>query len=258
MKNFQTRIALYNLLAISFLGISGYILVVDTDWAATGRGGMAFLISAFCAVFGNLDRLESFKASAQGIEGKTREVIQKADVTIDLLQKISMRNAKIFISLMQSSSRWGGMSEKEKTAIKEDLLNDLREIKLSKEDIEKVRHADKKWIVYDYYTGMMDFLYLYSQEKLSGNVVNEFTGRRMNDYIEDYANLVEPIKPSEIKEFVTSKLDYVPRFLEKTLVSYDHYYKTGKHVDLKLWEDMENWRDMAIQDAKEEAERRNA
>jgi hypothetical protein len=64
------RPAVFNVLSISFLGITAYLVIADEHWSATGRGGIAFGAAALCVLIGNLDNIESLKGHLKS--GKLR------------------------------------------------------------------------------------------------------------------------------------------------------------------------------------------
>lgn len=102
--------------------------------------------------FANLDRLAEFKATKDGFEAKTREVIQRAEVTLLELQTLSKQIAGATLSLLISQGRWGGIPDDEKEKIKNSMLDVLRNIGLPDSEGERLL-TDSRWHLlteYDY------------------------------------------------------------------------------------------------------------
>jgi hypothetical protein len=83
------------------------------------------------ALIGNLDRIESFKASSHGIEARTRQIVDKAENALKELHQLAAMTGTILVQQIVGSGRWGGTgSAKEKDAQKEQVLRTLRSVGL--------------------------------------------------------------------------------------------------------------------------------
>jgi hypothetical protein len=66
-----------------------------------------------CRIAANLDRIAEFKASARGVEAKTREVIARAETAVSELQMLARIVGTLTLSLVKRSGRIGDYSDAE-------------------------------------------------------------------------------------------------------------------------------------------------
>ena len=90
------------------LGILFLLLVAFLIWMRLDGQWLSFLAAVVCLLFGNLDRIESFKASPTGIEAQTREVIREAKGAIRELQLVAKIFSQLFVTMMHAEGRLGG------------------------------------------------------------------------------------------------------------------------------------------------------
>lgn len=118
MKWFLTLASAAALAAALVLGYLGH-----TDLLVAGvLGSLAFLVAA------NLDRLSEFKASAGGIEARTREVVHRAESAIAELQMLALHTAEVSLSLAMRQGRWDGFSDNELDRLKTSVLSNLENL----------------------------------------------------------------------------------------------------------------------------------
>ncbi|WP_241074816.1 hypothetical protein [Achromobacter insuavis] len=125
MKWILTLAALISIAAGTTLGAFGHwdVLVIS------------FLSAIFLLACANLDRIAEFTASANGVTAKTRDVVQRAEHTIQELQVLATQLAAMSLSLIQRSGRIGGYSRQDAERFKASTLAVLRDLSISEERI---------------------------------------------------------------------------------------------------------------------------
>ena len=101
----------FNCLAISFFILTALLVVFAQASSVAGRAGISFICGVFCALIGNMDRIESLKTSFSGIEAKTREIIKTVDearVALKEFHALAEMTGSFLIELMAGAGRWGG------------------------------------------------------------------------------------------------------------------------------------------------------
>jgi hypothetical protein len=104
-------------------------------WMGMSGNVAAVGIAAFSALallfFANMDRIETFKASAQGIEATTRAaeaVVKRAEATLTELQDLATVVAKIQMSLLARNGRAAGYSDAEQETLRNETVALLERI----------------------------------------------------------------------------------------------------------------------------------
>src|ERR1700693_3639820 len=152
------RSVVFNALAVVFLGITAFLLISGRDWSSTGRTGIAFLCVVFCGLIGNIEGLESFRASLSGIEAKTREVtqvVEEARVAVREFRVLAEMTGSYLIELMAGAGRLGGAPEEYDRERRTRILSSLIAIGLDPEAIARVDAADSYWVHIDYSLGIL-------------------------------------------------------------------------------------------------------
>lgn len=116
---------------------------------------VGFLGSA-CLIFtANLDRISEFRASKTGIEAKTRDVIRRAEVTIDELQDLAKIISKSTLSLIKRSNRIGGFGVDQEEATLKEILEVLARLNVSEQEQEKILQDWHFFVELDYARGIL-------------------------------------------------------------------------------------------------------
>ncbi len=76
-----------------------------------------------CLIAANLDRISVFKASASGVEAKTRKVIQRAETALSELRLLAAIVGEVTLSLIKRNGRIGGYSDQEQEILKERIVD---------------------------------------------------------------------------------------------------------------------------------------
>ncbi|MBM3950369.1 MAG: hypothetical protein FJ311_02840 [Rhodospirillales bacterium] len=101
------RSIVFNAIAAALLFSLLFGLLVSPQWS--GKYLTAALMGAtLAALIGNFEHIESFKASSSGIEAKTREVVRRAETTLQELQNLAAMMGPLLIDLIVGGGRWGG------------------------------------------------------------------------------------------------------------------------------------------------------
>jgi hypothetical protein len=221
-------------LTVGFSGLTGYFLFAGADWSASGRGGIAFLCAALFAVLGNIDRIESFKASFTGIEAKIREVnevIEETKATLRALQEVAAMAGAAVIELSTGAGRYGGgQTIGSKDARREQVLSALDRAGLSARE---VASADREWVIADYAQGIFAVF----------NKGRKFT-REQKLYWDKFSlpwrTTTTWPTPDEC-EVAMNRLRINDRFSRELLNDYRFYMQTGTQRRPEIWADRGNW-----------------
>lgn len=101
-------------------------------------------------VIANLDRVSEFKASAGGIEARTREVVNRAESAIAELRILALHIAEVSLFLAMRQGRWDGFSDEELKNLKLSVLSNLERLGIPEE---QRKLALKEWhrvVEFDY------------------------------------------------------------------------------------------------------------
>ena len=135
-------ILLLSLIVLGFTLYFGY---------TQSAGVMAISTVIFLALlfFAHIDQIEEFRASSKGLEAKTRTVVERAEVTLEQLQKLSALVAKLQISLLLRQGRFGGFSEEEQQSYRTKLLELLDTVGVSDAQKEDVLADVHRFAIFD-------------------------------------------------------------------------------------------------------------
>jgi hypothetical protein len=113
---------------------------------------------ALCLFAGNIDRLDTIKASFSGFEAKTREaqaVVDEAKATVASLRKLAVATATFEIDQLAASGRIVGTAAAHKDQQKERLLEQLKGLGLSEDELAAVENADGDYVIFDYVVAVL-------------------------------------------------------------------------------------------------------
>jgi hypothetical protein len=222
------------LLTITSIVVLGVALLLGayghtTAMIVAGLASMAFLIAA------NLDRITEFKASRTGFEAKTREVtevIEKAENTITELQLLSKEMAKLTLSLVKRSGRWGKTYEfDEEESIRESVLNVLKKLGIPETENPDLLSDWHKFDDFDYSRSVL------GNGHIPQNLAPEF--------IEEWQLLIRgglsniPTPPA-IRVFLNKTGLMTPEF-EERVKDYEYYLEHRKHRRPDEWRNHLKW-----------------
>jgi hypothetical protein len=185
---------------------------------ASGKTTLVAVLAVFCALFGNPDRFESFKFSLSGVEGRAREVIRQAEVTIDQLQRLSTALAEGSLNELAFSGQiFVGMSASEKFRVRDQIIARLHEIGVKPDDILR---AQQGWI--DVYCSILE-------QQIEGAVIRSLPNV---DAKNELAKLAKENgkgglpSPEALRKWVAAKAVSDPK-LNELLQNYESVRTTG-------------------------------
>lgn len=223
------RPLLYNLLLLLFLGLIAWGLFRSPQWDWPHLV-VCITTAGFVALLGNMDRLESFKAGAGGIEAKTREVVKQAESAIGELQLMAERTAAVLFELIDGGGRWGGAhSASEKDARKRELRDLLKRLGLPDARIAMAAASERKWALIDYVMGICDQLKIPPEKNAEWSEAwkpwNDTLERPDPTTLRKLLSIVEPLAP----------------WRSELILDYEHYWRTGQHRRPSVWAARDQW-----------------
>lgn len=215
--NIVQFILAYIILGFSFW--SGYIGKLDVMIVAF----ISFILIVF---INNLDKISEIKATAKGFEAKTREIVEKAEVTIEQLQKIALVLADTELSVVIRSGRWGGFTKEEKEKLKNSVLSILDQLKIPVSEQEKILDHDwNRYIIFDYAHALSGGSYV--PDGLTSDQLKEWEALRSG-------GVNNPATPEQLKNFL-EKYGYLNQEIEEFLKDYEYFLKNKKHRRPEVW-----------------------
>ena len=223
------RPLLYNLLFLGFLGLLGYGLLTTPQWDWP-RLVVAIVAAGFVALLGNMDRLESFKAGAGGIEAKTREVVQKAESAIAELQLLGTGAVAAIFELIDAGSDWGGLPAKERDARKAELLEILKRLGVSPDERQALVKASSRRDLHEYMTAL-------TVPPRAGIAGTEEWREAWMPY-----GYHAPPTPEDMQR-ILAHLPEVEPWRDEMAKDYAHYFRTEQHRRPEAWANRDHWYD---------------
>lgn len=207
-----------------FLGVGALALALYASWenkiSVASVSTIAFLAFMF---FSFIDKISSFKAGFTGFEAQTRDVVKKAEGTIEELQLLGKEVIVILLSLMKRTGRMGGFSDNEEENIKNKMTEVLKRLEFSQQEIDGFyRESDIfKIDCFDYVSKILR-LFRTSLDD------NEYKKLPEND-------LQCPPSPESLSSFlcnVEKNKDTISLWVE----DYSYYQENGKHRHPVNWQ----------------------
>lgn len=226
----STRPVLFNLLSALFLAVMLHGLVFTASWDWT-KSFSAIFAAALAALIGNLERIDSMNFSASGFQAKMRQV----ETALQEVQRLAVMTVAVLVDLIAAGGRWSGSgSIGKKDAQKETVLEMLRSLKLSGEQIEEVARADHRWVVIDYVGGIF------------GNVAQVLNksgrGQEWGSFMGPFNESLERPSPDEISTFL-NRLDLMNDFRRELIEDYKFYLSERRHRRPNVWKSRDEWPD---------------
>jgi hypothetical protein len=189
-------------------------------------------------IFMNLDRIESFKASAEGVEANIRELkeaTQEAKATVKELQGLASNVVSVSFDSIQRHGRIGPYDEQTKEALKSKLLKSLEDIGISKGEQKKI--LDEHWHRYI----MFDF----AHALLGGNWTNN--ALKLTPQAADMRDLYAPNlyegklpTPEQIENFYNTAGVMTDQKRE-LIEDYRYYLEHNEFRHPESWSDRQSW-----------------
>ena len=227
----DVRPLLYNVLLLVFLGLLAWGLYKSSIWGWP-QFVVCIIAAGFVALLGNMDRLESFKAGAGGIEAKTREVVAKAESAITELQLIAEATAAALFQLFDAGDRWGGAPAAEKDDRKAELVEMLKRLGVPDGRLARLKEGERKWVLIDYVAGIIDRLPRNPAQNQEWHKAWLPWGDGSRPSPGELVQLLEMVKPLE-------------PWRAELVQDYEYFYRTGNHRRPSVWRQRDNWHEWA-------------
>jgi hypothetical protein len=234
------RGAVFNILAVLFLLGAGYLLLHDPNLAGAGRGGVAFLIAAFCGLLGNIDSFKSIDVTTSGFKATLREakeVIEDARASVAQLHELTTLVGSFAVERIAAAGRVGGpLTNQQKDKDKRRIIEQLRAMGLSDDVLAKVSHADRFWVSLDYVYGIFSPLFGHITDagwpKLSVEDISAVRGEALPGN--------EPASPDKC-ESILKRLGVSEPFANELLTDYKYYCSTSEQRRPEVWSNRAFW-----------------
>lgn len=190
----------------------------------------------FCALIGNIDKLESLKASATGFEAKTREiaqVIDEARVTIKEFYELAEMTGSIVIELMARNGRIGGTPPNVSDRWRSRVLDTLSNFGLSPAAIKRVKSSDTYLVMTDYAFGILQGIL--KSESCSPQLKAAALQMRNN-----WSEGDDHLTPENFDRLISGGSCTDIHILE-LVKDYRYYHESGEHRRRDVWLARRNW-----------------
>ena len=188
-------------------------------------GFIALLVTA------NLDRISQFKASPNGIEAHTRDVVERAEIAVAELQLLAIHVAELSLSLVKRQGRWGGYNDEEQDRIRSSVLDVLTKLAIPQTKTQQVLVEWHRIVEFDYTHYILGGTRIPSQ--VPPDVLSEWKKLRAGGFTA-YPS------PQELRDFLT-KNNYMTADLEEYLNDYEYYRQHRDHRRPTAWKFREQW-----------------
>jgi hypothetical protein len=216
MKILLTVVSLLTLAVALWAGLKGETRVLIV-------GFLAFATLLFIA---NLDRISEFKATGTGIEARTREVLQRAEVTLNELQALGKQVGTVTLSLVKRTGRFGGYSDKEKDEIKDSVLRVLKQLGINESELTEVLSEWHRFTEFDYAHFILGGPTI--PEGAPPEVLKEWKELR-------HGGINKIPTPGEIRAFL-ERHGFMTSELQEWLKDYEYYLESRTHRRPEVWE----------------------
>ena len=221
MKWFLTVTAVAALVAAMALGYLGH-----TDLLVAGLfASLALLVTA------NLDRVAEFKASAGGIEARTREVVNRAEGAIAELRILALHVSEVSLSLAMRQGRWRGFPDEDLNQLKSSVLENLERLGIPSQQRELVFRDWHRIVEFDYTHHILGGSRI--PDNAPSDVMTEWTKLREGGFAR-YPS------PDELEAFLR-KSGYWTTALAEYVEDYRYYIRERQHRRPGVWRDRDHW-----------------
>jgi hypothetical protein len=197
------------------------------------RGVMWFSLLGLvaCLIAANLDRIASFKASASGVEARTREVIQRAETAVTELRLLAAIVGEVALSLIKRSGRLGGYSDLEQEQLSQRILDVLRKVGVQERDIPQLMAEWHRFTEYDY------VLYILGGHTVPVTLDPEITAEWKSLRSGGLAKIPTP---DELRSFLDRR-GFMTFEIAGYLEDYEYYRLHRSQRRSEVWRNREEW-----------------
>ena len=229
------RPLVFNSVLLGFLGLLIYGLLRTPQWEWP-QMVVCLTVVGFTGLLGNMDRVESLKAGAGGIEARTRAVVAKAESTITELQHLAHTLAGVLFEMIDNSGRFGGaQTAAEKDARKDQIRAVLERIGLSPAQIKDAESGTRKWALIDYMLG--------ATEGFSQPLGSEDSQRWSREWGQ-IRPAGGPVPSATIRKVLES-FSPLPSWRDELLKDLEFFERTDEHRRPEVWRQRGQWQEWA-------------
>ena len=114
--------------------------------------GLIIIASSITAAFINIDKIKKFKGA--GFEAEMQKVVDEAYASIAQVREITCATAEVSLSHLIESCFWGNLSFNKKLNLHDNLIDKLKNIKATDQQIQNVNKIWNKGILIIYHRGL--------------------------------------------------------------------------------------------------------
>lgn len=214
---------------IFFLGIAFIISapiiarIKPENYSASKIIIVAGLILIFTS---KIDTMEEF--SVGPLQAKMKETIQEANATIKQLKTVSAASAKTTLTGLMADGFLGGLPLKRKIALHDQIIESLREVGFSNQEISEADEMWRKGVGILYYNKIRPLIEGRESPNLVNRGASEEARKATHDFTKllDFENWLAPT-PEQITIFLEERGFLKPE-MEEWIADYQHYLDTGE------------------------------
>ncbi|MDB5401251.1 MAG: hypothetical protein JWQ55_3269 [Rhodopila sp.] len=204
--------------------------VVYRDPSFFGSPTVLLVGAVLCFFFANLDRIETLKAGSSGFEAKTREVqavVDEAKATVASLRELAVTTASFQVDLLAAAGRFGGGgTAARKDGQKAHLLERLKGLGLTDEQLAEIDRPDREWVLFDYTIAVLQPLNVSNDPQKAKAYASAFTKGG-------------GLTPAECENLL-NEFHVDDDNTKGLLKDYQYYYDTGKRRRPDVWRNRDN------------------
>lgn len=231
MKNFPTiQTISAAVFAAFFLLLTAYLAMRPPSAANAGQGAITFLAAALCMFVANIPDIEKMKASLSSFEVTTREakqIINEAQATVAELRQLATTLGAQQVESIASTGRLPRNQARRWDRQKADILETLKTLGLSEQQLATVEGADHEWVIIDYAYNVLKPL---KPDDL--DLQNPLHAKRHEDHVEAFH--WGPPNPDEC-QMLLERHGVNDASTKDLLEDYRFYVATGKHRRPDVW-----------------------
>jgi hypothetical protein len=220
MKWFLSVVAVVSLFAGMAAAVYGFPWIMCVGAVACG----GFLIAA------NLDRISHFKATRNGVEAQTREVIERAESAVREVQLLAAHVAQLSLSLIKRTGRWGGYTDDEQDAQRKAIIDVLQKLDVPNGSIEAALIDWHRIVGFDY-----------AHLILGGSRIPENAPEVMDEWSALRSGGIASYPTPEVLRAFLFKHGFMTPEIEEYVRDYEHYIAHRVHRRPDVWRRRESW-----------------
>lgn len=181
---------------------------------------IALLSGAFVTVISKFDRIAEF--SLGPLRARMREVVAEATATIDQLRELATSTTSAFLTNLIANSFMGGMSNERRFRVHDELVEQLRLLRVTEEQLER---AEAGWklgvgVIYHRIIGKRITDKAIEEARNSNTLQNEIQA------LLDFPNWAVP-PPEKFENFAQERNMLTPA-VQSWIDDYRHFRRTGE------------------------------